>query len=89
MRDESPVPGDRALVHALGEMRSHAAVPKLLALADVGDAATRQAALLALADIGDPAAGPALSKTRVPAPYRERSQAPAWPGTPQSLKTWW
>lgn len=66
-----------ALVEALGRMRSRAAVPRLLTLADAKDAALRGAALAALANIGDPAAGPVLSRVRLEAPYRERAEAPA------------
>ncbi len=66
-----------ALVEALGRMRSRAAVPKLLTLADAKDAALRGAALAALANVGDPAAGAALARVRVDAPYRERAGAPA------------
>jgi len=66
-----------ALVDALGRMRSRAAVPKLLVLADAKDAALRRAAVGALANIGDPAAGPALSRVRLDAPFRERAEAPA------------
>ena len=50
---------------------------KILPLADGADEGLRQAALFALANIGDPAAGPVLSRSRVAAPYRERSAAPS------------
>jgi HEAT repeat protein len=75
--DKAPPKARLALVDALGEARVREAVKRLLPLADTPDERLRQAALFALANIGDPAAGPALSRSRVAAPYRERSAAPS------------
>ena len=75
--DKAPRNARLALVQSLGEARSREAMRKILPLADGGDEGLRQAALFALANIGDPAAGPALSKSRVAASYRERSKAPS------------
>ncbi len=75
--DKAPPKARLALVEALGEARSREAVKKILPLADSADEGLRQAALFALANIGDPVAGPALSRSRVPAAYQERSAAPS------------
>jgi len=75
--DKAPPNARVALVEALGEVRSREAVRKILPLADAADEGLRQAALFALANTGDPAAGPALSRSRVAASYRERSAAPS------------
>jgi HEAT repeat protein len=63
-------------VDALGQMRSRAAVKKLLALTESGDEGLRRAARFALANIGDPAASVVLSKVRIDASFRERNEAP-------------
>ena len=65
------------IVKSLGELRSRDAVKKLLPYASSADGDVRRTTLFALANIGDPAAGPALERTRVAAPLRERSEAPA------------
>jgi HEAT repeat protein len=75
--DAAPREARLALVQAVGEARSREAVRKLLPLADGADEGIRQAALFALANIGDPAGAPALSRSRVAAPYRERKEAPS------------
>jgi len=75
--DAAPKSARVAIVDALGGMRSREAVKKLLVLAQGGDEGLRRAALFALANIGDPAAAPVLSKVRVAASFRERSEAPS------------
>ena len=75
--DKAPRDARLVLVQSLGEARSREAVKAILPLADSADEGLRQAALFALANIGDPAAGPALSRSRVAASYRERAQAPS------------
>jgi HEAT repeat protein len=65
------------VAQALGQARNHQAVKKLLALAENADEELRTTALAALANIGEPAAGPVLSRSRVAASYRERSEAPS------------
>jgi HEAT repeat protein len=75
--DKAPRGARLTLVQSLGAARSREAVKRILPFADSGDEGIRQAALFALANIGDPAAGPALSTSRVAAPYRERKEAPS------------
>ena len=75
--DRAPRNARLTLIQALGTARSREAVKKILPLADSGDEGIRQAALFALANIGDPAAGPVLSRSRVAASYRERSEVPS------------
>lgn len=65
------------IVNALGALRRRDAVKKLLALAESVDEALRRAVRFALANIGDPAAGAVLSKVRIDASCRERSEAPS------------
>ena len=65
----------RAIVQALGDLRSAAAVSSLLPLAASSDAELRRAAETALANIGDPAARPILDRTAVTASSLERSRA--------------
>ena len=74
--DKAPRGARVTLIQSLGAARSREAVKKILPFADSGDEGIRQAALFALANIGDPAAGPALSKSRVAASYRERARPP-------------
>jgi HEAT repeat protein len=66
-----------AIVQALGDMRSAAAVKSLLPLAGSSDAGLRHAAEAALANIGDPAAQAVLEKTAVTVSSLERSRAAA------------
>jgi HEAT repeat protein len=75
--DKAPRSAGLALLQALGEARSREAVKKILPFADSADEGLRQAARFALANIGDPVAGPALSRSRVVASYRERAAAPS------------
>jgi len=75
--DTAPGKARLTVAKALGEGRSREAVKKLLALAESADEGLRRTALFALANIGDPAAGPALSKVRVAASFRERADAPS------------
>ena len=74
--DNAPAVARVTIVDALGRVRSREAVTKLLPLAASADPALRSAVLAALAASGDPAAGGALSRVRVDASYRERTQAP-------------
>ncbi|MBM3310533.1 MAG: DUF1080 domain-containing protein [Candidatus Aminicenantes bacterium] len=64
-----------AVVQALGELRSRAAVKPLLRLAAGREPGLRLAALDALAEIGDPAASPVLERVPVLATAREREGA--------------
>lgn len=75
--DPSPASVRPALIKALGELRGHGAVKKLLPYAESPDPDTRMTALFALADIGDPAAGPVLERSRAAVSPFERSQAPS------------
>jgi HEAT repeat protein len=75
--DAAPPAARPAIIKALGELRSREAVKKILRFAESGDEGLRRTALFALANIGGPAAGPVLSKSRVAASFRERSEAPS------------
>jgi HEAT repeat protein len=75
--DRAPLSAQVSIVDALGALRSGQAVKKLLALTDSPEEGLRRSARSALANIGDPAAGPALARVRVDAPYAERAEAPA------------
>jgi HEAT repeat protein len=65
------------LIRALGEMRSAAAVPQILAYANAQEPELRQVSLFALANIGDPAAEDVLIRYPVLSSAYERIQAPA------------
>jgi HEAT repeat protein len=65
-----------ALIKALGEIRSRAAVKKISVYAESRDEKTRRVALYALANIGDPASQAALERIPVTAsPYERTSSA--------------
>jgi HEAT repeat protein len=66
-----------AIIKALGELRSKAAVPRLIPFAASAEPAVREAALYALANIGDPAARQVLSAAKIAAPAHERNRAPS------------
>ncbi len=65
------------LVRALGELRSKAAVSKILAYANAQETELRTVSLFALANIGDPASEEVLIHSLVLSSAFERSQAPA------------
>lgn len=73
--DSVPAGGRIDVIQALGEMRSTAAVKKLLAYAADPDARIRETAVFALANIGDPAARPLLESAAVTASPRERARS--------------
>jgi len=75
--DAAPPAVRSAIIKSLGELRSQEAVKKILRYAESAEEGLRRTALFALANIGDPAAGPVLSKSRVAASFRERSEAPS------------
>ncbi len=75
--DAAPPSARLSIVDSLGAMRTREAVKRLLPLVDSGDEGLRRAARFALANIGDPAAAAILSKVRIDASYRERSEAPS------------
>jgi len=75
--DAAPPAVRSAIIKSLGELRSQEAVKKLLRYAESAEEGLRRTALFALANIGDPAAGPVLSKSRVAASFRERTEAPS------------
>ena len=64
-----------ALIQALGEIRSLAAVEKIIPFASSRDQRTSDAALFALASIGDPRAERALNKVPVSLSPMERARA--------------
>jgi HEAT repeat protein len=64
-----------ALIQALGEIRSLAAVEKIIPFASSRDQPTRDAALFALANIGDPRAERVLNKIPVALSPMERARA--------------
>jgi HEAT repeat protein len=64
-----------ALIKALGEFRSRAAVKKISVYAESRDEKTRQVALYALANIGDPASQALLENIPVTASSYERTSA--------------
>jgi len=64
-----------AIIKALGEFRSRAAVKKISAYAESREETSRQVALFALANIGDPASQAVLEKISLSASPYERSSA--------------
>jgi HEAT repeat protein len=64
-----------AIIQGLAGLKSAAAVPKLLRLAEGTDPKLRVEALEALADIGDPVAFGVLERIRIAAPSEERAGA--------------
>ncbi len=75
--DAAPLIARLVIIKSLGELRSRKAVKKILRFAESGVEGLRRTALFALANIGDPAAGPVLTRSRVAASFRERSEAPS------------
>ncbi|MDH5467218.1 MAG: DUF1080 domain-containing protein [Candidatus Aminicenantes bacterium] len=65
------------IIKALGELRSRAAVKKIIKYAESGDESLRRVALYALADIGDPRAEKVLDRVSVTASAYERMKAPS------------
>ena len=65
------------IIKALGELRSRAAVKKIIGYAEEGDESLRQVALYALASIGDPRAEKVLDSVPVTASSYERARAPS------------
>ncbi|MBU4494315.1 MAG: DUF1080 domain-containing protein [Acidobacteria bacterium] len=65
------------LIKTLGEMQSRAAVRMIEKDARSDDPILRQTALFALAGIGAPSSKDTLSRTRLNAPFQERSRAPS------------
>ena len=65
------------IIKALGELRSKAAVKKIIKYAESGDESLRRVASFALADIGDPRAEKVLDKVSVMASAYERMKAPS------------
>ncbi len=65
------------LIKALGEMRSHKAVKKIIKYAGIEDKILRGVTLYALANIGDPVAEGLLDKVAVASSPYERAKAPS------------
>jgi len=65
------------LIKALGEMRSHKAVKKIVKYAEIEDKTLRGVTLYALANIGDPVAEGLLDKVAVASSPYDRAKAPS------------
>ncbi len=73
----APAEATPILIKALGEMRSRAAVKKIIPYASSEDENLRRIARFALANIGDPKAAEILARSRIVASAYERSEAPS------------
>lgn len=73
--EDDNVANPMAIIMALGELRSLAAVKRISVYAGSGDEKARQAALFALANIGDPASQNILSRIPLAASPFERTAA--------------